>query len=156
MIGCRQKGTTLVVGLLLLAIVTLLGLAGAVSAHIERQLAQNEQFRENAVTAASAGIEYAIRRIVTLSPVDTAVDVAPSITGAELPDSPDRFETVARFMGFDEALPQVPGARLTGAHFEITTGSESTADCAPVTDTRCRVLGELVRLSWQRLPSPIP
>jgi hypothetical protein len=178
MTGCRQKGTTLVVGLLLLAIVTLLGLAGAVSAHIERQLAQNEQFRENAATAASAGIEYAIRRIVTLSPLDTAVDVAPSITGTELPGSPERFETVARFMGFDEALPQVPGARLAGAHFEITstgysghavdrqratimlvvtaTGSESPADCAPVTDTQCRALSELVRLSWQRLPPPTP
>jgi hypothetical protein len=178
MIGCRQNGTTLVVGLLLLAIVTLLGLAGAGGAHIERQLAQNDLFRENAATAASAGIEYAIRRIVTLSPVDTAVDVAPSSTGAELPASSDRFETAARFMGFDEALPQAPGARLAGAHFEITssgfsrgavdrqratimfvvsaTETEAAADCAPVSDARCHVLGELVRLSWQRLAPPAP
>jgi hypothetical protein len=173
MIGRRQDGATLVVGLLLLAIVTLLGLAGAGSAHIERQLAQNDQFRENAATAASAGIEYAIRQIVTLSPVDTAVDIAASNTGAELTGSPDRFETAVRFMGFDEALPQAPGARLAGAHFEINssgfshgaidrqratimfvvtaTGTEATADCAPVTNERCRALGELVRLSWQRL-----
>ena len=50
---------------MLLSLVTLLGLAGASSAHVEAQLAQNEQFRENAASAASAGIEFAISRIVT-------------------------------------------------------------------------------------------
>ena len=100
----RQRGTTLVVGLLLLAVVTLLGLAGADSAHIERQLARNEQFRENAASAASAGIEYAISRIVSSPPPDS--DAAPVSAAAPLPGSRDRFETVTRFAGYEAALPQ--------------------------------------------------
>ena len=56
--AARQR--TLAVGLILLTLVTLLGLAGASSAHVERLLAQNETFRENAASAASAGIEMAI------------------------------------------------------------------------------------------------
>jgi Tfp pilus assembly protein PilX len=71
----HQRGTTLIVGLLLLTVVMLLGLAGADSANIERQLARNEQFRENAASAASAGIEYAISRIVSSPPPDS--DIAP-------------------------------------------------------------------------------
>jgi hypothetical protein len=178
MTGYRQQGTTLVVGLVLLAIVTLLGLAGARSAHVERQLAQNDQFRENAATAASAGIEYAIRRIVTLSPVDTEVAVATSTASDDLADSADRFETATRFVGFDEALPQAPGARLAGAHFEITSsgfsgravdrqraavmfvvaasGAEVATDCLPLINARCHAMGDLVRLSWQHLPAPAP
>ena len=57
----RQYGATLVVGLMLLALVTLLSLAAAGGAHIARLLAQNDSFRENAASASSAGVEMAIR-----------------------------------------------------------------------------------------------
>ena len=173
----RQQGATLVVGLMLLAMVTLLGLAGAGGAHVERQLAQNEQFRENAASAASAGIEYAIRRIVTSSPIDYDAAAVPSNASATLPGAAEHFETVTRFVGFEDALPQMSGARLVGAHFEITStgyslratdrqragvmfvveGEATRAECAPaLPGIRCHTPGELVRLSWQRLPSPLP
>jgi len=170
----RQHGTTLVVGLMLLAVVTLLGLAGAGGARIELQLALNEQFRENAASAASAGIEYAINRIVTtLDP-----HAVPSSASASLPGSADRFETVTRFAGYEIALPQSAGARLVGAHFEITSTGHSArraidrqragvmlviddsatavpSECEPaVAGVRCHQPGELVRLSWQRLSRP--
>ena len=171
-----QRGTTLVAGLLLLTAVTLLGLAGADSANIERQLARNEQFRENAASAASAGIEYAISRIVSSPPPDS--DIAPSRAAASLPASADRFETVTRFLGFEAALPEVGGLALAGAHFEITSTGFSAGravdrqragvmlvvpapapavarECAPaVAGIRCFEQGELVRLSWQRISSP--
>jgi Tfp pilus assembly protein PilX len=171
----RPQGATLVVGLMLLALVTLLGLAGASGALVERQLAQNEQFRENAASAASAGIEYAIRRIVTSSPVDSDVAAVPSNASATLPGAAEHFETVTRFVGFEEALPQMSGVRLVGAHFEITStgysrraadrqragvmfvvaGAASPVECAPaLAGVHCHTQGELVRLSWQRLPSP--
>jgi Tfp pilus assembly protein PilX len=173
----RQRGATLVVGLMLLAIVTLLGLAGAASAVVERQLARNEQFRENAASAASAGIEYAIRRIVTIPPVDSDAAAVPSNASATLPGAAEHFETVTRFVGFEEALPQVSGVHLVGAHFEISStgyslratdrqragvmfvvagvsGAATPAECAPaLPGVHCHTLGELVRLSWQRLPS---
>jgi Tfp pilus assembly protein PilX len=173
----RQQGATLVVGLMLLAMVTLLGLAGASGAHVERQLAQNEQFRENAASAASAGIEYAIRRIVTSSPTDFDAAAVPANASATLPGAAEHFETVTRFMGFEETLPQAAGARLVGAHFEITStgysrhvtdrqrvgvmfvvaGAAAPLECTPaLPGVHCHTPGELVRLSWQRLPSSSP
>jgi Tfp pilus assembly protein PilX len=169
----RQRGTTLVVGLMLLAVVTLLGLAGATGARVELQLAHDEQFRENAATAASAGIEYAIRRIVSTSSSEIAA--APSSMSAPL-SGQDRFETITRFVGYETALPQEPGARLVGAHFEITSTGDSArnaidrqragvmwvfaaetaapTECAPAVEVRCHQPGELLRLSWQRLAAP--
>ncbi len=170
----HQRGTTLVVGLLLLAVVTLLGLAGADSAHIERQLARNEQFRENAASAASAGIEYAISRIVSSPPPDS--DTGLHDAAASLPGSTDRFEAVTRLVGIEPGLPQAGGENLAGAHFEITSTGYSTGraidrqrafvmlvmaattpaaarECEPsAPGIRCFRQGELVRLSWQRLP----
>jgi hypothetical protein len=166
-----QRGATLVVGLILLTLVTLLGLAGAATAHIEAQLAHNEQFRENAASAASAGVEVGISRIVTTP------EPASFFAGAALPGSAGRYEIQVRFLGYDVALPQAAGATLTGAHFEIvSTGfssrraidrqraivmrvddSESIAApaCEPaVAGVRCHQAGELVRLSWQRLVPP--
>jgi Tfp pilus assembly protein PilX len=166
-----ERGASLVVGLMLLALVTLLGLAGAATAHIETQLAHNEQFRENAASAASAGVEYAISRIVTSS----APVAVPSSASATLPGTVDRFEVLTRFLGFDAALPQSAGAELAGAHFEIiSTGHSSrgavdrqraivmqvlpaetaapASECEPaIAGVRCHEAGELVRLSWQRL-----
>ena len=167
----RERGTTLVVGLVLLALVTLLGLAGAATAHIESQLAHNEQFRENAASAASAGIELAISRIVNTT------EPASFTTSATFTDPAARCEIRVRFMGQDAALPQEAGANLAGAHFEIMStgyssrlavdrqraivmrvaaGDEpaSASACEPAAaGIHCHRAGELARLSWQRLPS---
>lgn len=160
---------------MLLAVVTLLGLAGAGGAHIEWQLARNEQFRENAASAASVGIEYAISRIVS-SPLPDS-DAAPYRASESLRDSADRFETLTRFLGYESTLPQTTGANLVGAHFEISSTGYSARgaidrqragimwvvpapapaaapECAPEVDIPCFQRGELVRLSWQRVPSP--
>ena len=169
----RERGTILVVGLLLLAVVTLLGISGAAGANLERQLARNEQFRENAASAASAGIEYAISRIVSRSPPDS--DIGLHRAAASLPGSDDRYESVTRFVGFEAALPSASGASLAGAHFEITSTGFSGArsvdrqraqvmivvaapvaaparDCEPASGVPCFEEGQLARLSWQRLP----
>ena len=170
----RVRGTTLIVGLILLSLVTLLGLAGAGTAHVELRLAQNERFRENATAAASAGIEFAIGRI------ETAVDPAgvPATTDRFMPDSQDHFTTVARLAGFELALPQAQGSLLAGAHFEImSTGFSgrravdrqratvmlvvASPDAVPlpcnantnsIAPPHCFGAGELVRTSWQRVP----
>jgi len=172
-----QRGTALVVGLMLLTVVTLLGLAGAGSAHVEQQLARNEQFRENAASAASAGIEFAIRRIVTTSDPDAVPTAASTSLSAT-----DHFETATRFVGYEGGLPQASGANLAGAHFEITSTGRSARnavdrqrarvmlviantgategparECAPAAPgVHCHERGELVRLSWQRLRSATP
>jgi len=167
--NASQRGATLAVGLILLALCTLLGLAGASAAHVERLLAQDEGFRENAANAASAGIEMAIRAIVNNS--DT-VGVPARLT-ARLPASTDTYEVTLRFAGYEPSLPQAPGSRLAGAHFEIVStgtggrhtidrqradvmwvvesGEATPADCAPLVERRCHARGELQRISWQRI-----
>lgn len=163
-----QRGATLAVGLILLALVTLLGLAGASAAHVERLLALDEAFRENAATAASAGIEMAIRVIVDSDPADV-----PGHLAGHMPGSTDAYEVTVRFAGYENALPQAPGARLAGAHFDIvSTGTSARhaidrqradvmwvvdtrdatpADCEPVVPRRCHARGVLERISWQRV-----
>jgi Tfp pilus assembly protein PilX len=163
----RQAGATLAVGVIVLALVTLLGLAGASAAHVERLLAQNEAFRENAAMAASAGIEHAISAIVNSSdPGSVPALLAGSLAGG------DRFEVSVRFAGLETTLPQAPGARAAGAHFEITStgygarravdrqradvlwvveGTVTGTDCEPLLPRPCHLRGDLERLSWQRV-----
>src|ERR1041385_6487003 len=53
----RQRGAALVVGLLLLAVITLLAIAGMNSASVELVLAGNTQVQTKAFQAAEEGIE---------------------------------------------------------------------------------------------------
>lgn len=169
--NARAAGSALIIGMLLLSVVSLLALAAASAAHVELQLARNEQFRENAANAASAGIEIAISRIVSTSTVNSA-----TFSGS-LPQAEESFDVRTRFLGLEQPIPQAPDQNLAGAHFEIlATGRsgrgavdrqraivlyvvDSTApverrDCEPLAAERCLRAGELHRLSWQRLPSP--
>jgi hypothetical protein len=164
-----QVGSALVVGLLLLSLVTLLGLAGVSSARVELQLAHNEQFRENAASAASAGIEIAISHVTASAP-----ESVPARIAASLPGDAARIDVAIRFLGFETGLPQLPGAPLAGAHFEIVSighaargavdrqrvhvmhtvelADAAAAGCEPeVPGLRCAAPGEMQRLSWQRL-----
>lgn len=168
----RQRGTALVAGLLLLSVITLLGLAGASAAQVELRLARNEQFRENAASAASAGIEIAISHVTASAP-----ESVPARVFATLPGDAGTLDVETRFTGFENSLPQLPGAQLSAAHFEIvSTGRAGRgavdrqrarvmfvvassaapgADCEPIAPgVHCAAMGELRRLSWQRLPTP--
>jgi hypothetical protein len=168
-VSSRQSGSALTVGLLLLSVVTLLGLAGASSARVELQLAHNEQFRENAASAASAGIEIAIRHVTASVP-----ETVPTRLFAAMPGATGRAEIEIRFLGYEYGLPQAPGAQLAAAHFEIlSTGRAARGaverqrvrilrvvaaagaagtDCEPLAPAiACLNAGELRRLGWQRL-----
>jgi hypothetical protein len=172
MIRGTRSGSALVVGLILLSLVSLLSLAGAAAAQIELRLARNELFRENAASAASAGIESAISRIVSsITPENATVE-------GSIPELAARFDASIRFVGYEQGLPQEPGANLAGAHFEITSTGHSSrrafdrqramvrlavsspspasaTDCEPVApEIPCVSAGELLRLSWQRLSRP--
>jgi hypothetical protein len=171
-VNAQRAGSALVTGMLLLSVVTLLALAAASGAHVELQLARNEQFRENAASAASAGIESAIHRIVSATSFTSADEFS-----ASLPGTTDRFEVRTRLLGYQDRLPQAAGDNLVGAHFEIIAVGHSLRgavdrqraivmlmvvapvaveklDCQPLTIDPCLQPGELRRLSWQRLPSP--
>jgi hypothetical protein len=171
MMRANDSGSALAVGLILLSLISLLGLSGASAAHVELQLARNEQFRENAAAAASAGIESVISRIVSSANPDIP-DLHASLPGN------GRFEASARFLGYETGVPQQPGSNLTGAHFEIIATGHSprggfdrqraivvlvvhspaavaTSECEPLAPAvPCAAAGDLSRLAWQRLPRP--
>lgn len=142
----RRHGGALVVGLLVLTLVMLLGLAGVGAARIELLVAQNETFRENAANAASAGIEMAISQI---SSTDLMSD---TLVSGTLPGSAE-YEAQVRFVGFERALPEAP-APLAGAHFEIISTGRSARNA--IDRQRAGVMrherGGLERLYWQRVP----
>jgi hypothetical protein len=56
----RQAGATLIVGLVLLLVLTLLGVSGMNTATLEVQMAANTQFQQDAFQAAETGIDLAI------------------------------------------------------------------------------------------------
>jgi Tfp pilus assembly protein PilX len=165
----HARGTALIVGLILLSLVTVLSLASASTARIEARLAQNGRFRENAISAASGGLELAIHRLAnTADPT-----VVPPTLNASLPQSADRFEALTRFVGFELSLPQDAAARVVGAHFEIVSTGYSArrsvdrqrASVMLVVESpnatplpcdppriRCFRAGDLVRTGWQRTP----
>jgi Tfp pilus assembly protein PilX len=167
----RQSGAALAVGLVLLTLVTLLGLAAAGNAHVARLLAQNQGFRENAATAASTGIEMAIHAIVTSS---TPTSVPARLNG-QVPGTGDEFEVRLESLGEERALPQEPDQRLAGVNFQVlSTGhgarhaierqravvmwvvegsaASGRADCTPLVPRHCHLRGDIERLSWQRVP----
>jgi Tfp pilus assembly protein PilX len=167
-----QRGTTLAVGLMLLALVTLLGLAGASAARVEYRLALNERFRENAASAASAGIELFQRRLMNSTP-----DAAPTTLRGTVPGTSDEFDVQSRFAGLELSLPQAAGANLAGAHFDVLSVGRSAAgatdrqraavmlvidspepitalDCAPLAPRACHERGRVERLAWHRMFEP--
>lgn len=167
----RQDGSALIVGLTLLALVSVLAIAGSSATRVQSQLARQDHFRQNAASAASAGVESAINRIETSA---AATDV-PEMLQDSLTSLPARYETRIRFLGYEVGLPQ-SGGNLVGAHFEILSSGHAargaydhqravvmkvvaapqpaqTAECEPlVPQVTCRRAGELRRLSWQRVP----
>lgn len=171
----RARGSALVTGLILLSLITLLGLAAAAAARIELQLANHEQFRENAASAASAGLEFALAHMTAMT-TDTDFSLSDSLPGAAAARA--RYEVSARFLGYEPGIPQAPGAQLAAAHFEILSTGHSAfgafdrqralvirvvpasapvtaLDCEPAAPgIRCLTANELLRLSWQRMPRP--
>lgn len=143
----RRHGGALVVGLLVLTLVMLLGLAGVGAARIELLVAQNETFRENAANAASAGIEMAISQISSTDLMSDTL-VSGTLPGAAV------YEAQVRFAGFERALPEAPASPLAGAHFEIISTGRSARNA--IDRQRAGVMrlepGRLERLYWQRVP----
>lgn len=114
----HQPGVALALALVLLLILSLLAVAGMSLANSELIMAGNEQFRQNAVQAASAGIEHAIASIGKLSGTssNTTVSMGPVSIG---PTGTDTFSTHIRHAGTEFGLPQSSADKFAGVHFVI-------------------------------------
>jgi hypothetical protein len=110
-----QGGAALVIALALLVILGILGTAGMRMSIAELMMAGNEQFRNSAELAASAGVEAAIARI---SQHSGAVPPAPTLAG-------DGYAATIRYAGDEAPLPGSSLDKFVGRHYEIT--SEGTS-----------------------------
>jgi type IV pilus assembly protein PilX len=125
----NQKGAALVIGLLLLAILTLLAITGMNTATTELAMAGNEQFRHNAFEAAETGIEQGLSVLPTVPQAAAPTIVAPTA----VPGSPtDRYTTSTQYQGEDVNIPGFSVGKFVGFHYEITSTGTSARNA---TDT---------------------
>lgn len=137
----RPAGAALVIGLLLLAVITVLAISVISTASLELQMTGNEQYQELAFRAAEAGIEQAIAAgAFTTDPAAIAAQYAAPTSIAPVPqrgtgtpiagcsDPPDAaFGPCEYFLRFDHATgpTTVPGGgaalatELRAYHFVV-------------------------------------
>lgn len=118
----RQRGAALVIGLILLAIITLLAIGGMNSATIELVMAGNEQYQQKAFQAASTGIEQALTTLATVPQDGTATEVTAAVPNA---DSGETYSVSSKYMGDDLNVPGFSSGKFVGIHYQIT--SEGTS-----------------------------
>ena len=124
----RQRGAALVIGLILLAIITLLAVVGMNMSNSELQSASSEQLRLRAFQAAETGIEYGM-----ISMFDVSAKPGASATSGlkDVPDSPtdadnkaiDKYSTTVAYRG--EGVPEGYGSNFTGFHYSISVEGTS-------------------------------
>lgn len=71
----RQRGVTLVVGLIMLVLITLVVTTGFMLSTTNLKAVGNMQFREEAIAAANVAIERVVSADFTLAPVESSEDI---------------------------------------------------------------------------------
>jgi type IV pilus assembly protein PilX len=110
----RQGGATLIVGLVLLLVLTVVGVSGMNTATMEVTMSGNTQFQQDAFQMAEDGIDLAIGRREYGTDADRTIDW--------LPDDPAANRRAVT--SFEVNLPVATGPAFSGSaveafHFEI-------------------------------------
>jgi type II secretory pathway pseudopilin PulG len=129
--SAQQRGAVLVAALLLLTVLTVLGVAGLVTAALELRMAGNVQQQELAFAAA----EHAIEQAFLTADLDTsstpAEPLAPDCGGAcTVPATGDSFDYALYYDAGASGTPPPDGGYSLGAgvqahHFVIQAAGES-------------------------------
>jgi Tfp pilus assembly protein PilX len=107
-----QRGVALIIVLVLLAILTMLIIAGAGTAVAELTMAGNEQHHQLAANAASDGIEQALGRLQSNPPAPTAGSTSVGVA-------------TIRYVGAETGLPQSSAEKLEGHHYVVESRGSS-------------------------------
>lgn len=133
-----QRGAALVVGLLLLAVITVLAIAGMNTSTLELQMAGNTQFRQNAFQAAEVGIEQ-VMRSGKLQTDAVVPEAAQTVSG-----STDTYETSVKHSCAEGMWANAVGysmgkdARIT---FDVTSTGRSARGATAVNTQSFYVVG---------------
>jgi type II secretory pathway component PulK len=129
--SASQRGVALVVALFLLVILTVLATTGMKVSIAELVMAGNEQFRQKASAAASAGVEVTIWRILSGASGRSAGTerIGPIETGEPRIDT---YTVSLRYTGREAPLPGASAEKFAGNHFEIESTGESARNARDV------------------------
>jgi len=124
-----QRGAALIVGLVMLAIITLLAITAMNTSSTELIMAGNEQFRERAFQAAEAGIEQATRDLAKVPQNGVAKKVL-NVAIASLPD--DNYSISSLYIGSDDDIPGFSNNQFQGIHYRIDSTGVSLRNARAV------------------------
>jgi len=133
----RQRGAALVVGLIMLAILTLLAITAMNTSSTELIMAGNEQFRERAFQMAEGGIEQAVR---TLSKVPQDGNTVTKTAVSTL-TTDDSYTTASVYTGEDDDVPGYSAGKFVGLHYRIDSTGKSVRNSLSVHQQGAYVLG---------------
>jgi hypothetical protein len=119
----RQRGAALVIGMILLAIITLLAVVGMNVSNAELAAATTEQLRLRAFQASETGIERGVGELFEIN-TDEGVDVETPATAVEGGEPTDQYHLMSRYRGESE---MVDGFGKNFRSFHFTVVSRGTA-----------------------------
>jgi len=133
----RQRGAALIVGMIMLAILTLLAITAMNTSSTELIMAGNEQFRERAFQMGEAGIEQAVRALPTV-PQD-GKDITK--TGSSVSDPDDGYSVKSKYIGQDDDIPGFSAGKFVGLHYRIESTGSSVRNATSVQTQGAYLLG---------------
>jgi type II secretory pathway component PulK len=122
----QQRGAALIIGLILLAIITLLAVVGMNISNAELASATSEQLRMRAFQAAESGIEIGLADIFTVGTVEAATKtVGPTaVPGSSVNTASgaavDTFENTSTYRG-ESALIDGYGNGFVSFHYDVAS-----------------------------------
>ncbi len=126
-----QRGSALVVALIMLVVLTILGITGMNMASTELVMAGGEQDRARAFSAAEIGVERAVRNLDAVgtaagATLDIAAEaVEGSAVNAETGDATDTYETNSTYRGSTDLINEFNGTKFEANHYQIRSQGNS-------------------------------
>ena len=114
-----QKGTALVVGLVMLLVLTLLAVSTMRTAALELLMASNTQYRENAFRLAEAGIADAMGQADGVVVLNTTPDWSINLAPRDVAALSGGYEASITYLGASEAYGSYSPADYEFLHYQI-------------------------------------
>lgn len=139
----RERGSALIIGLVLLAVITLLAVAGMNASTMDLQVASNVQSSQNSFQASERALSVAMN--TTMS--DTT-QVAVVVADTPVPGTDDRYRYTVRFNNQNGVTPVPSGGFSLGEgvgfkayHFDVTATGTSSRDSTSTSTQSYYVVG---------------
>jgi type II secretory pathway component PulJ len=133
-----QRGAALVIGLILLAIITLLAVVGMNMSNSELASATSEQLRLRAFQAAETGVERGLQNLAavgtgSMTPiVDPAVAVEGSATNPANGAAQDMYQTTRQYRDWSNFVPNMSATKFNAYHYTVISTGTSARNAVAV------------------------